>query len=289
MPVAPATMCGRSARVPARRRATADARPAARAARSRGRSRCRAACSSGSRSVSLPVSARTSHVLPWSMWPAVPTVSGIAPGSARARCSSARSRFPRAARATGPRSARGRRRARASSRSSHLPPPGSLPSADDRLEDDQPRVGRRAGADRAQDRGRALVVPVVEDRRQEVDVALRHALEEAARDELDPVAERRLVAHGLGQVEDDSAQARLPLEQRRRAGSRCRRRRRRRSRRRASRPGRAAPLAGPCPAPSRCRRVARSSGCAASQDQKSVPWSCGRTPPCRGVEPPAAW
>src|SRR5215210_7682962 len=34
-------------------------------------------CSSGSRSVSLPVSARTSHVLPWSMCPAVPTVSGI--------------------------------------------------------------------------------------------------------------------------------------------------------------------------------------------------------------------
>ena len=50
---------------------------AARAARSRGRSRSRARCSSGSRSVSLPVSARTSQVLPWSMWPAVPTVSGM--------------------------------------------------------------------------------------------------------------------------------------------------------------------------------------------------------------------
>src|SRR5437764_6012860 len=37
--------------------------------------------SSGSRSVSLPVSARTSQVLPWSMWPAVPTVSGIEPRS----------------------------------------------------------------------------------------------------------------------------------------------------------------------------------------------------------------
>src|SRR5262249_33825204 len=33
--------------------------------------------SSGSRSVSLPVSARTSHVLPWSICPAVPTVSGM--------------------------------------------------------------------------------------------------------------------------------------------------------------------------------------------------------------------
>src|SRR5207247_2537329 len=35
--------------------------------------------SAGKRSVSLPVSARTSQVLPWSMWPAVPTVSGIRP------------------------------------------------------------------------------------------------------------------------------------------------------------------------------------------------------------------
>ena len=34
-------------------------------------------CSSGNRSVSLPVSARTSHVFPWSMCPAVPTVSGV--------------------------------------------------------------------------------------------------------------------------------------------------------------------------------------------------------------------
>src|SRR5579875_2688868 len=34
------------------------------------------ACSSGRRSVFLPVSASTSAVLPWSMCPAVPTVSG---------------------------------------------------------------------------------------------------------------------------------------------------------------------------------------------------------------------
>src|SRR4051794_34597474 len=33
-------------------------------------------CSSGRRSVSLPVSALISAVLPWSMWPAVPSVSG---------------------------------------------------------------------------------------------------------------------------------------------------------------------------------------------------------------------
>src|SRR6185312_434135 len=37
--------------------------------------------SSGRRSVSFPVSARTSHVFPWSMCPAVPTVSGISGGS----------------------------------------------------------------------------------------------------------------------------------------------------------------------------------------------------------------
>src|SRR2546423_1907221 len=34
--------------------------------------------SSGSLSVSTPVSARISAVFPWSMWPAVPTVSGAA-------------------------------------------------------------------------------------------------------------------------------------------------------------------------------------------------------------------
>src|ERR671932_107157 len=34
--------------------------------------------SSGRRSVSTPVSARISAVLPWSMWPAVPSVSGEA-------------------------------------------------------------------------------------------------------------------------------------------------------------------------------------------------------------------
>src|SRR3954452_16954 len=37
--------------------------------------------SSGSRSVSTPVSARTSTVLPWSMCPAVPRVSGCTPGT----------------------------------------------------------------------------------------------------------------------------------------------------------------------------------------------------------------
>ena len=44
------------------------------------------ACSSGSRSVSRPVSARTSAVLPWSMCPAVPTVSGAVRRSRSAAC-----------------------------------------------------------------------------------------------------------------------------------------------------------------------------------------------------------
>src|SRR2546425_1272347 len=84
------------------------------------------ACSSGRRSVSLPVSARTSHVLPWSMWPAVPTV---------------------------------------------------------------------------------------EDCRQEIDIAARHPLEEAAGDEADPVPEACLVAPRLGEIEDDSLEFRSALEQ----------------------------------------------------------------------------
>ena len=58
--------------------------------------------SSGRRSVSLPVSARTSHVLPWSMWPAVPTVSGMRRPRRRPR------RAPRP-RACGSRAAAGRR------------------------------------------------------------------------------------------------------------------------------------------------------------------------------------
>ena len=41
--------------------------------------------SSGSRSASMPVSARSSVVLPWSMWPAVPMTTVIAPTRALAR------------------------------------------------------------------------------------------------------------------------------------------------------------------------------------------------------------
>src|SRR5918994_6128250 len=48
------------------------------------------ACSSGRRSVSFPVSARTSHVLPWSMWPAVPTVSGMARPNSGSRAARSR-------------------------------------------------------------------------------------------------------------------------------------------------------------------------------------------------------
>ena len=55
------------------------------AARSPARSRSRARFSSGSRSVSTPVRAATSAVLPWSMCPAVPSVSGVPAHGARRR------------------------------------------------------------------------------------------------------------------------------------------------------------------------------------------------------------
>src|SRR5207247_8578967 len=64
--------------------------------------------------------------------------------------------------------------------------------------EDQYAGARRGGrSDRAQDRGGAYVVPVVEDRPEDVGVAGRDALEEAPLDELDPLlGERRLVAPG---------------------------------------------------------------------------------------------
>ena len=74
--------CARSARGPGRRRATARRPPTSSCAKPRSIDMPRA-CSSGSRSVSRPVSARTSAVLPWSMCPAVPTVSGASPLTAR--------------------------------------------------------------------------------------------------------------------------------------------------------------------------------------------------------------
>src|SRR4029450_3215332 len=81
-------------------------------------------------------------------------------------------------------------------------------------EEDQASSGRSSSADRAQDRGCALVVPVVEDRRQQVDVALGDAVEEAAFDELDPlVAQGGVVANGLREIEDDAAEPRLPAQQ----------------------------------------------------------------------------
>ena len=64
--------------------------------------------SSGSRSVSTPVSARTSAVLPWSMWPAVPSVSGIVT-RARVRRAGPRRRSACAGRAAGGRPRSGRR------------------------------------------------------------------------------------------------------------------------------------------------------------------------------------
>ena len=53
----------------------------------------------------------------------------------------------------------------------------------------------------------------MENLRQHVRVSRRHGVEEAARDEFDPFAERRLVPDRLRQVEDDSAQLRPALKQ----------------------------------------------------------------------------
>src|SRR6202011_4704280 len=83
---------------------------------------------------------------------------------------------------------------------------------DDRLEEEQTGTRGCCCMDGAQDRCGSLVVPVVEDCRQDVDVAFRNALEEAALLELDPLAECVLVAHGLGQVEDDPAETGLSAQ-----------------------------------------------------------------------------
>src|SRR5688572_15126982 len=64
---------------------------------------------------------------------------------------------------------------------------------DDGVHDDQSGVLRSRCADRAEDRAGALVVPVVEDRRQDVRVGGRHMLEEVAGDECATVAECLLV------------------------------------------------------------------------------------------------
>ncbi len=73
-----------------------------RAAHSRGRSRSRAPAPRAAGPCPCRSSARTSHVLPWSMWPAVPTVSGMH-GPRR------RPRRARRRRACGSRAAAGRR------------------------------------------------------------------------------------------------------------------------------------------------------------------------------------
>ena len=99
-----------------------------------------------------------------------------------------------------------------------------------RLEHEQARVGGRAGADRAQDRRRALVVPVVEDRRQDVDVALGHADRRSSRSTnaiRSPTPSRRAPSRA-GRRRSRAAPAAARAG--RAAASRCRRRRRRRSR-----------------------------------------------------------
>ena len=121
-----------------------------------------------------------------------------APSSSARHCCSSRSRPP----------------ARTSiRRSSHFAPVGIVAGLDHRLVDQKACVRRGDRSDRAQDPGRVGVGPVVEDPGQDVGVALRHRLEEAPYHELDAVAERRLVTHRLGQVEDDAAQLRAARDQ----------------------------------------------------------------------------
>ena len=69
--------CRRAGRARGRRRSRARSRRGASGGRIRRRWSCPRRRSSGSRSASMPVSARSSVVLPWSMWPAVPTTTVI--------------------------------------------------------------------------------------------------------------------------------------------------------------------------------------------------------------------
>ena len=100
MPVAPATIVRTKRSWPGTSTTDRRRRRRGRASRSRARSRCRARRSSSSRSVSVPVSASTSAVLPWSMWPAVPSVSARQPRAAPARRRRGRPRARRRRRAS---------------------------------------------------------------------------------------------------------------------------------------------------------------------------------------------
>ena len=74
-------------------------------------------------------------------------------------------------------------------------------------------AGRGVRADRPEDRAGLLVGPVVEDRAEDVGVAGRDALEEAARDELDPVAASAASSRTVsGRSRTIAAQPGLPCE-----------------------------------------------------------------------------
>ena len=95
--------------------------------------------SSGSRSASIPVSARRSVVLPWSMWPAVPMTTLIAARRVRPARPAPRRAQGRASR---------RRRARPSARQGRRPRPRSAPRRPATL----PAAGRGAGQARTSPR-----------------------------------------------------------------------------------------------------------------------------------------
>ena len=146
-----------------------------RAPRSRARSRCRARAPPGSRSVSMPVSARISAVLPWSMCPAVPSVSGALTA-----------RRPRARpRAAPPRPSASVRGSSSSRPSSIRPTTGGSPRA-------QPRGQRvRRGAGHRDRRARQL------QQRQRAAAHLRRRLAPPRRPGSAPPAARRAAAQLL--------------------------------------------------------------------------------------------
>ena len=215
----PRPCCGRSARAPERRSARAAGRRAGRAARSRDRSRSRAPAPRAAGpcpSRSAPGRAtscrgRCGRRCRPSAAPCLDQavldpdrLEPVASSSAR-HCASSRSRPPKSA---------------SISRSSHFAPCGSFPGGDDGVEHEQSRVVGRGGADRRAGSAAArLVVPVVEDRREHVDVAGGTRSKKLPATNVDAVAERRLVPRRLRQVEDDPAQTGLAARSSTRSGA----------------------------------------------------------------------
>ena len=100
-------------------------------------------------------------------------------------------------------------------RSESLASASSLGGAEVALDDEQrAAIGAIARAAAAQDAHRVLVLPVVQDRLEHVGVgALRHRVEEAARDDLAALADDRAL-DDVGLVEEDAAHPGMGVEDR---------------------------------------------------------------------------